>query len=100
MRPGARRRAGLVLLAAIGYSEHVLISRPAATPRQGATLSTGYRPIAPDGALRELVHHCSQKLQTLEDASGPTGKGLHQGTRVVGTDLNDRTFTENVKIGA
>lgn len=82
--PGLRGRPGPALLAAIVSSEHAPSARRAAAPWQGAMLRTGHKPIPQDGALRELVHHCSRRLQTPEDASGPRGRDLTRGPELWG----------------
>ena len=50
--------------------------------------------------LVELVHSASAMPANARRGLWPPGKGVRQGTRVIGTDVDNRIFTENVKIRA
>lgn len=50
--------------------------------------------------LAELVHSASAMPANARRGLWPPGKGVRQGTRVMGTDVDNRTFTENLAANA
>lgn len=90
---------GAGTLPAFGSSEHPPTANPAVTPGRGTTLSTEYKHRHTQMVrLRSGYTSAARCLRTAEEASGSGSKGAHQRTIVVGTDVNNGTFTENVKI--
>lgn len=54
----------------------------------------------PDCARVEWYANAAPCLQTPEEGSGPTGKGVQQETREWGTDVDDGALTKNADVDA